>query len=274
MKRLLYILMIALLVVGCRKSGTFCNVIPGTVGVPLPLEADSISQHQYDSVLTNTEALPIDTLSPAFFAEWKKLSDAYAALGASPIVDSIYQRVWNHYHQDSLPYIVLPARVTVMRLDSEVVYVRYLKNPRNDEYYFLAWGEEEWKAKVLARRKYIPHIRADRPVLYNIETKYRQVATYLGGVDFRKDVVLSDEESRTLYQTIRKDRVADARRYLYAEMSCAGNYWYLQTPPIIWNLVFYRNGVVAEVSLSYCHGEWLFLPNGSDDEIVICDWVE
>lgn len=274
MNRLLYILLLALLVAGCHRGRIFYNVIPGTISVPLLLEADSISQHQYDSVLANTEILPIDTLSPAFFAEWKELSDVYAALGASPIVDSIYQRVWNHYHQDSLPYIVLPARVTVMRLDSEVVFVRSMVDYLNDEYHFVTWGEEEWKAKISARREYIPHICADRPVLYNIATKYRQVAAYLGGVDFREDVVLTEEESTALYQSIRKDRVADARRYLYAEMNCAGNYWYLLTPPIIWNLVFYRNGVVAEVSLSFCHGEWLFLPNGSDEEITIDGWME
>ena len=274
MKKLFYILFLVLLVVGCRKE-IFRNEICGVIGEPLPLEADSISHHQYDSVLMHTKALPIDTLSQTFFAEWEEQSAAYAALSASPVVDSICQRVWEYYRHDSLPYIVLPARVAVMQLDSEVVFVRNMKNHDYDQYHFLDWGtEEEWESKITACRNYIPHIRVDRTVLYNIETKYHQVAAYLGGVVFRDDVDLSDEESKALYQSIRKDRVNDAHRYIYAEQACAGNYWYLQTPPFIWDIIFYRNGTVACVGLSFCHGEWLFFPNGSDDTIVIGDWIE
>ena len=79
----------------CMPSCTTCQTYT------LPVETDSITVKQLASFNTT---IPQDTLSEPlskyFFDQWEECSKQYAKMHTNPVIDSIYQRAFEHYLSD------------------------------------------------------------------------------------------------------------------------------------------------------------------------------
>ena len=219
----------------------------------LPIETDSITTEQ---LALYNKTIPLDTLSEPlsneFFAQWKVLSDHYAAVRSNPVIDSIYQRTFEHYLPDSIRYKYFVLLLTV----DVSIYNRSFDTTENAHL-----NDLKYKLYLKSEGSFIPHLNTDREVLYLFDNIEKSLSFYLGGLsETGKD--------------IHKEHVKDLRKYIEVWYGHWGGYWELATMPNIYHLCVFDNGVLVFLRDSWNSGIDVFLPNDSQDFIEVSSWIE
>jgi len=208
-------------------------------------DADSLTMAECAALDSQVYVVEIDNLNAAFFEAWQQASDAYGNQHQNPMIDCLFQMVFDHYVARNLPkYIVLPTSVTVSWYNGEV------KKLKGDDYMYAdaLWGRT-YDSMLVARREYIPHITTEKPVLYLLPDYYNKLASYIGGV-----------EVDNVFRKINRTRHSELSLYISAAYGHWGGYWHMQTMPIIYAIDVYRNGIVAYIRDSWDTGLDVFVP--------------
>lgn len=222
----------------------------------LPVETDSITVKQLASFNTT---IPQDTLSEPlskyFFDQWEECSNQYAKMHTNPVIDSIYQRTFEHYLSDSVryKYFVLLPTVGVS------VYNRSFNFDSARELLYL--DDLKYKKFLVHEGSYIPHLNTEREVFYLFNNIEKSLSLYLGGLS----------ES---CEDIHKEHLKELCKYIEVWYGHWGGYWHLATMPNIYHLCVFDNGVLVFLRDSWCSGIDVFMPNGSHDFIEVSHWVE
>ena len=219
----------------------------------LTIETDSITAGQLAS-FNNT--IPSDTLSEPlskdFFNQWKELSNYYAAMRSNPVIDSIYQRAFEHYLPDSIRYkyfVLLPTvNVSIYNRSYDTIDGAHL-------------NDLKYKSFLKSKGSFIPHLNTGREVLYLFDNIEKSLSQYLGGLS----VTAED---------IDKEHVKDLRNYIEVWYGHWGGYWELATMPDIYSLCVFNNGVLVFLRYSWNSGIDVFLPNESQEFIEVSYWIE
>lgn len=228
----------------------------------LVIDTDSITMRQYQEAQARAAKITFDDLTENNFQSWEMLSVAYEQSHSSPMIDSIYQRVFYYFYDttSSTRYIVLPDRVSVEYFDTVVV-------KHNDGDWFdyanvnIESDHAEWR--LLARGEYVPHIVSAKPILYDFDTIHTQLSQIIGG--FGKGDSISK---------IHKTKVNKLRKSIPAVYGHWGGYWHFVTMPQIYSIQFYHNGAIVSFRLSWCGGGALFLPSDSNEFLAVSGWME
>lgn len=242
MARHLYILPL-LLLVSCIASNK--EAISKYEEIVNALDNDSLSAEHQQLLKETRIADSITTLSDDFFAKWQKVSENLASQHVNPTVDSLYQRAFDCIYNGNYPYIVISPSVTVSIYDAE-----YSK----DDY--------SYKSHIVSERRYLPHLRKDKPVLYLFESVNNQLSSYLGGIN--------DDTGNS----INRERAVQLNQYIEVNYGHWGGYWHLASMPIIFEISVFRNGVWVRLRDSWHTGQTLFMPNDSNDIQNIDFWIE
>lgn len=228
----------------------------------LVIDTDSITMLQYQEAQARAAKITFEDLTENSFQSWEMLSAAYGQSHSSPMIDSIYQRVFYHLYDttSSTRYIVLPDRVSVEYFDTVVV------KPNNSDWVDYAdvyeeSGYAEWR--LLAKGEYVPHIVSAKPILYDFDTIHTQLSQIIGGI------VKGDSVSE-----IDKKKVNKLRKYIPAVYGHWGGYWHFVTMPQIYKVQIYHNGAIVSFRNSWCGGGTLFLPSDSNEFIGVSWWME
>ena len=238
------------------------------------LETDSLTlkerkQLKKKIIVTNKDTI----LSEAFFKKWEEASAEYARSHSNPMIDSIYQKVFTYlvhsfeerasedptYEVENTRYIVLPCYLEVWEKDTVVEQSREHANKKLKEA-VIGHAMVDGNYKRVASGYYVPHIKSDKPVLYDFPTIHNLMEEYL-----------HKNEDEIKYR--RKE--IENRKYIPIAPHHWGRGWYFNSMPIIYRISFYKNkGIGVYTRTSWWTGCDFFLPAKSDEIIVKSSWIE
>lgn len=240
------------------------------------LETDSLTQKEIKQLQKKIIVTDKDTLfSEAFFRKWEEASTEYARSHSNPMIDSIYQKVFTHI-VDSLKkrasedptykkventkYIVLPCYLEVWEEDTVVEQSTEHANG-NLKVAELGVGDIiDGHYERVANGYYIPHIKSDKPVLYDFPTIHNLMEKYL-----------YENEDEMKYR--RKE--IENQKYIPIAPHHWGKGWYFYSMPIIYRICFCNNkGVGVYTRTSWCARSDYFLPAKSDEIVEKSIWIE
>ena len=232
----------------------------------LVIDTDSITMRQYQEAQIRAAKITFEDLTENSFQSWEMLSAAYGQSHSSPMIDSIYQRVFYHLYDttSSTRYIVLPDRVSVEYFDT--VVVRHYDNDNDwfdyaNSFFTLKESDHaEWR--LLARGEYVPHIVSAKPILYDLDTIHTQLSQIIGGI------------GNGWFSAVNEMRVNKLRKYIPAVYGHWGGYWHFVTMPKIFKVQIYHNGAIVSFRNSWSGGGALFLPSDSNEFIGVSWWME
>lgn len=236
------------------------------------LETDSLTlkerkQLQKKIIVTDKDTI----LSEAFFKKWEEASAEYARSHSNPMIDSIYQKVFTYivdsfkirasedptYEVENTKYIVLPCHLKVCEEDT--VVEQSTDEYDNNNLKVTEIGLDcliDGNYERVASGYYVPHIKSDKPVLYDFPTIHNLMEKYLNKNKNRRKKI-------------------ENRKYIPIAPYHWGKGWYFNTMPIIYRISFYKNkGIGVYTRTSWWKGCDFFLPAKSDEIIKKNYWVE
>ena len=240
------------------------------------LETDSLTQKEIKQLQKKIIVTDKDTLfSEAFFRKWEEASAEYARSHSNPMIDSIYQKVFTYivdsfkkraskdptYKKvENTKYIVLPCYLEVWEEDTVVEQSTEHAN-KNIKVAELGVGcIIDGHYERVARGYYVPHIKSDKPVLYDFPTIHNLMEKYLN-------------ENEDKMKNRRKE--IEDQNYIPIAPHHWERGWYFNSMPIIYRICIYHNkGVGVYTRTSWCAGSDYFLPAKSDEIIGKSSWIE
>lgn len=238
------------------------------------LETDSLTlkerkQLQKKIIVTDKDTL----LSEAFFRKWEEASAEYARSHSNPMIDSIYQKVFTYivdsfkkrasedptYEVENTKYIVLPCYLEIWEWEEDTVVEQSTDEHDNNNLKVTEIGLDcliDGNYERVASGYYVPHIKSDKPVLYDFPTIHNLMEKYLNKNKKRRKKI-------------------ENRKYIPIAPHHWGKGWYFNTMPIINRISFYKNkGIGVYTRTSWWTGCDFFLPAKSDEIIKKNYWVE
>ena len=186
------------------------------------------------------------------------------------MIDSIYQKVFTYivdsfkirasedptYEVENTKYIVLPCYLKVCEEDTVVEQSTEHANG-NLKVVELGVGDIiDGNYERVASGYYVPHIKSDKPVLYDFPTIHNLMEKYLNKNKNRRKKI-------------------ENRKYIPIAPHHWERGWYFNTMPIINRISFYKNkGIGVYTRTSWWTGCDFFLPAKSDEIIKKNYWVE
>ena len=239
------------------------------------LETDSLTQKEIKQLQKKIIVTDKDTLfSEAFFRKWEEASTEYARSHSNPMIDSIYQKVFTYlvhsfeerasedstYEVENTRYIVLPCYLEVWEEDTVVEQSTEHAN-KNIKVAELGVGDIiDGHYERVASGYYVPHIKSDKPVLYDFPTIHNLMEKYLNE---------NEDEMKN-----RRKEIED-QNYIPIAPHHWERGWYFNSMPIIYRICIYHNkGVGVYTRTSWCTGSDYFLPAKSDEIIGKSSWIE
>ena len=238
------------------------------------LETDSLTQKERKQLQEKIIMTDKDTLlSEAFFRKWEEASTEYARSHSNPMIDSIYQKVFTYlvhsfeerasedstYEVENTRYIVLPCYLEVWEKDTVVEQSREHANKKLKEA-VIGHAMVDGNYKRVASGYYVPHIKYDKPVLYDFPTIHNLMEKYLNE---------NEDEMKN-----RRKEIED-QNYIPIASHHWERGWYFNSMPIIYRICIYHNkGVGVYTRTSWCTGSDFFLPAKSDEIIERGSWIE
>ena len=239
------------------------------------LETDSLTlkerkQLQKKIIMTDKDTL----LSEAFFRKWEEASAEYARSHSNPMIDSIYQKVFTYivdsfkkrasedptYEVENTKYIVLPCYLKVCEEDTVVEESTEHANKNIKEAVIGNIHLIDGNYERVASGYYVPHIKSDKPVLYDFPTIHNLMEKYLNE---------NEDEMKN-----RRKEIED-QNYIPIAPHHWERGWYFNSMPIIYRICIYHNkGVGVYTRTSWCTGSDYFLPAKSDEIIGKSSWIE
>ena len=234
------------------------------------LETDSLTQKEIKQLQEKIIVTDKDTiLSEAFFRKWEEASTEYARSHSNPMIDSIYQKVFTYivdsfkirasedptYEVENTKYIVLPCYLKVCEEDTVVEQSTEHAN-KNIKEAVIGHAMVDGNYERVASGYYVPHIKSDKPVLYDFPTIHNLMEKYLNKNKNRRKKI-------------------ENQKYIPIAPYHWGKGWYFNTMPIINRISFYKNkGIGVYTRTSWCTGSDFFLPAKSDEIIERGSWIE
>lgn len=263
MRKILFIIFLAVLLIlsfVLLRNGVFTQK-------DSVLETDSLTlkerkQLQKKIIVTDKDTI----LSEAFFRKWEEASAEYARSHSNPMIDSIYQKVFTHIidsfeeRASEDKYIVLPCYLNVCEEDTVVEESTEhakgdLKTTVIGHDYVIDGNYER-----VASGYYVPHIKSDKPVLYDFPTIHNLIEEYLNE---------NEDEMKNRRREIKN------RKYIPIAPRHWGKSWHFNSMPIIYRICFFKNkGVGVYTRTSWWAGSDFFLPAKSDEIIEKSSWIE
>lgn len=219
---------------------------------------------------TMAQNIKFDSLNDEFFRSWERLSAEYAAQSPTDArLDSICQRVFYHFYDTTgkAKYLVLPAEVWIRVFDSSVME----QFDGDSNYYDYYQYEEEEKWKFVEERIHVPHIEAEKSILYDIDFIHEQLEHYIGGYMM---ITQEGKERVRNYVKIDEVRKMELSKFISVAYGHWGGYWHFATMPIIGGIDVYKNGVVVHIRYSWCTGGACYVPFDSGEIITLEEWIE
>ena len=219
---------------------------------------------------TVAQNIKFDSLNDEFFRSWERLSAEYAAQSSADArLDSICQRLFYHFYDTTgkAKYLVLPAEVRIRVFDSSV-----MEKFDGDRHYYdhYNYGEKE-RWRFVEERIHVPHIEAEKSILYDIDFIHEQLEHYIGGY-----IMITQEVKERVrkYVEIDKARETELARFIPVAWAHSGYYWHFASMPMIEIIDVYQNGVVVHIRYSWCTGEACYVPFDSGEIITLEEWIE
>ena len=268
MRKILFIIFLAVLLIlsfVLLRNGVFTQK-------DSVLETDSLTRKEIKQLQKKIIVTDKDTLfSEAFFRKWEEASTEYARSHSNPMIDSIYQKVFTYivdsfkkrasedptYKKvENTKYIVLPCYLEVWEWEEDTVVEQSTEHVKE----FLLDDLIDGNYERVASGYYVPHIKSDKPVLYDFPTIHNRIEKYL--YKKKKDIKHRRKEIEDL-------------NYIPIAHHHWGKGWYFNSMPIINRIYFYKNkGVGVYTRTSWWSGSDFFLPAKSDEIVKKNWWVE
>ena len=237
------------------------------------LETDSLTQKERKQLQEKIIMTDKDTLfSEAFFRKWEEASTEYARSHSNPMIDSVYQKVFTYivdsfkkrasedptYKVENTKYIVLPCYLEIWEWEEDT-FVEQSTEHANGNLKVVELGVGDiidGNYERVASGYYVPHIKSDKPVLYDFPTIHNLMEKYLNKNKNRRKKI-------------------ENRKYIPIAPYHWGKGWYFNTMPVINRISFYKNkGIGVYTRTSWWTGCDFFLPAKSDEIIKKNYWVE
>ena len=237
------------------------------------LETDSLTlkerkQLQKKIIVTDKDTI----LSEAFFRKWEEASAEYARSHSNPMIDSIYQKVFTYivdsfkkrasedptYEVENTKYIVLPCYLEIWEWEEDTVVEQSTEHANKNIKEAVIGNIHliDGNYERVASGYYVPHIKSDKPVLYDFPTIHNLMEKYLNKNKNRRKKI-------------------ENQKYIPIAPYHWGQGWYFKTMPIINRISFYKNkGIGIYTRTSWWKGCDFFLPAKSDEIIKKNYWVE
>ena len=241
------------------------------------LETDSLTQKERKQLQEKIIMTDKDTLlSEAFFRKWEEASAEYARSHSNPMIDSIYQKVFTHivnsfkkrasedptYKVENTKYIVLPCYLEIWEWEEDTVVEQSTEHANKNIKEAVIGNIHliDGNYERVASGYYVPHIKSDKPVLYDFPTIHNLMEKYL-----------YENEDEMKY---RRKEIED-QNYIPIAPHHWGKGWYFYSMPIIYRICFCNNkGVGVYTRTSWWSGSDFFLPAKSDEIIERGCWIE
>lgn len=241
------------------------------------LETDSLTQKERKQLQEKIIITDKDTLlSEAFFRKWEEASAEYARSHSNPMIDSIYQKVFTHivnsfkkrasedptYKVENTKYIVLPCNLEIWEWEEDTVVEQSTEHANKNIKEAVIGNIHliDGNYERVASGYYVPHIKSDKPVLYDFPTIHNLMEKYLNE---------NEDEMKN-----RRKEIED-QNYIPIAPHHWERGWYFNSMPIIYRICIYHNkGVGVYTRTSWCAGSDYFLPAKSDEIIGKSSWIE
>lgn len=236
------------------------------------LETDSLTLKERKQLQEKIIVTDKDTLfSEAFFRKWEEASAEYARSHSNPMIDSIYQKVFTYivdsfkkrasedptYEVENTKYIVLPCYLEIWEWEEDTVVEQSTEHAnKNIKEAVIGHAMVDGNYKRVASGYYVPHIKSDKPVLYDFPTIHNLMEKYLNKNKNRRKEI-------------------EDQNYIPIAPYHWGKGWYFNTMPIIYRISFYKKkGIGVYTRTSWWTGCDFFLPAKSDEIIKRGSWIE
>lgn len=239
------------------------------------LETDSLTLKERKQLQKKIIVTDKDTLfSEAFFRKWEEASAEYARSHSNPMIDSIYQKIFTYivdsfkkrasedptYKKvENTKYIVLPCYLEIWEWEKDTVVEQSTDEHDNNNLKVTEIGLDcliDGNYERVASGYYVPHIKSDKPVLYDFPTIHNLMEKYLNKNKNRRKKI-------------------ENRKYIPIAPHHWGKGWHFNSMPIIYRISFYKNkGIGVYTRTSWWAGSDYFLPAKSDEIIERGSWIE